>query len=238
MARLTLIAAGLLASAFCAARPMVIHQTQTLSPPPGAGYDSFGRRVAIDGDWAIVTAATPSPTSTIPPQTHDALLYRHVNGRWTLDRVLDRRVATTDGYVSHIDALAMNNGAAAIGPFPTRVFRRTNNTWTEIAHPFTAPPDHPDFVAGELEWDGNTLLAARRICISYSQQLWGARISRLNADGSWSALERLSGDDPICTLEPRTGASPEIPWWRAPAPTTLRRVRTNCASSGAAAPAG
>src|SRR5688572_27667909 len=129
MGRLTLFAAGVLASAVCMARPMVIHQTQTLSPPASGGYDSFGYEVAIDGDWAIVAAATPSATPTSPQQTHDALLYRRVNGQWTFDRVLDRRVSTTYGAYVGFNAIAMNNGVAAIGSSPTRIYRRTDSTW-------------------------------------------------------------------------------------------------------------
>ena len=94
MSRPVFIACALIASTTCAARPMVIHQSQTLEPPTGAGYFYFGYEVAIDGDWAIITAATPSPSPGNPPQTHDALLYHRVNGQWTLDRTLARRVST------------------------------------------------------------------------------------------------------------------------------------------------
>ena len=201
MTRLAFIACALIASTICAARPMVIHESQTLEPPPGSGYYFFGYEVAIDGDWAIVMAATYSSTPTSPQQTHDALLYHRVNGQWTLDRVLVRRVSTEYGQYVGFSSVAMNNGLAAIGSDPTRIFKRTNNTWTEIAHPFTALPGDPDFVVGELEWDGNTLLATHYTC-NYLQQPWGALISRLNADGSWTPLERISSGDTSCSHQP------------------------------------
>ncbi len=201
MSRLSLIACALIAGTAYAARPMVIHQSQTLEPPAGSGYYFFGYEVAIDGDWAIVVAATPSPSPGGSPQPHDALLYRRVNGQWTLERTLLRRLQPNPGELVYFQAVAMNNGLAAIGSNPTHIFKRTNNTWTEIAHPFTAPEDHPDFVSGELRWDGNTLLAARQTC-DYSPQPWGARISRLNADGSWSPMERLSSGDTSCIHDP------------------------------------
>ncbi len=202
MPRLAFIAWGLIASAVCVARPMVIHQSQVLKPPAGAGYYSFGYEVAIDGDWAIVTAATPSPTPTSPQQTHDALLYHRVNGQWSFDRVLVRRVSTEYGQYVGFWSVAMNNGMAAIGSDPTRIFKRTNDTWSEIAHPFTAPPGDPDYVGGELEWDGNTLLAVQHACSYFQNRPWGALISTLSANGGWSPIQRLSSGDTVCNQEP------------------------------------
>ncbi len=199
MRRLALLAFTLVAPAVCAARPQIIHQTQSIDAPPG--YYFFGYDVAIDGDWALVAAAQPSPTPANPQQRHDALLYHRVNGQWTLDRVLATRMSTYT-VVNQFTTFAMNNGVAAIGSNPVQIFKRTGNTWAEIAHPFTAPPGDPDFVAGYMEWDGNTLLATRYACDYSTQQLWGARISRLNADGTWSPLERLSSGDTFCNQDP------------------------------------
>src|SRR6478735_958875 len=154
MLRPAFIACALIAGTAYAARPMVIHQSQIVTPPTGAGYFYFGYEVAIDGDWAIITAATPSPRPADPPQIHDALLYHRVNGLWTLDRTLVRRVSSDPN--QYFRSVAMNNGVAAIGSNPTRIFKRSGNTWTEIAHPFTAPPSDLDFVSGDLLWDGNT----------------------------------------------------------------------------------
>lgn len=200
MLRLSFIACALIASATCAARPMIIHQSQTLQPP--AGYYFFGYEVTIDGDWAIVVAGTPSATPTHPQETHDALLYHRVNGKWTLDRTLVRRESNVYGQSPHFASVAMNNGLAALGSNPTRIFKRTDNAWAEIAHPFTAPEGDPDFVWGDLLWDGNTLLATRSLCSYPPLPPWGGLISRVNADGSWSPLERLSSGDTYCDQDP------------------------------------
>jgi len=202
MLRLSFLVCALIASATCAARPMIIHQSQTLQPPPG--YYFFGYEVAIDGDWAIVVAATPSARPTSPQETHDALLYHRVNGQWTLDRTLVHRVSTTypASDLVYFRSVAMSNGLAAIGSSPTHIFKRTNNTWAEIPHPFTAPQGDPDWVSGDLLWDGNTLLATRPPCGNNPQPPWGALISRLNADGSWTPLERLSSGDTECLYDP------------------------------------
>ncbi len=218
MLRPVFITCALLAGATCAARPMVIHQSQTLEPPAGAGYYFFGYEVAIEGDWAIIVAATPSPSPGNPQQTHDALLYHRVNGLWTLDRTLVRRVSTDSNPSVHFASVAIRNGVAAIGSNPVRIFKRTDNTWTEIAHPFTAPRGDPDWVNGDLLWDGSRLLAVQNVCL-FQPQPWGALISRLNADGSWSPIERLSSGDTACVQEPIS--------WGISGPTVVAGTWTN-----------
>jgi hypothetical protein len=201
MLRLAFIACALVASTICAARPMVIVSSQTLEPPEGSGYYFFGAELAIDGDWAIVTGATYSTSPSNPTQAIDTLLYHRVNGKWTLDRTLAHRVATYPDQYQFL-GVAMNNGVAVIGANPTRIFKRTNNSWAQIAHPFTAPQSDPDFVSGEFLWDGNTLLATQNYCIPAQKRPWGARISTLNPDGSWTPLERLSSGDVSCLESP------------------------------------
>lgn len=202
MLRLTAFAFALVASAACAARPMIIRESQALKPPPGAGYTYFGYVNAIDGDWAVLTAGTASSNPADPPNFHDALLYHRVNGQWTLDRTLIHRVAPNNTVWTGFESVGMSNGVAAIGSNPTRLFKLSNGTWTEITHPFSAPPGDPDYVAGPLVWDGSTLLAARNTCDAYQAQPWGALISRINSDGSWSPVEHLSSGDVNCSQTP------------------------------------
>jgi hypothetical protein len=200
MLRFVLTVCALLVGGTVAARPMVIHDAQIIDAP--AGYYYFGYTYAIEGDWAIVAAATPSGTPANPQQTHDALLYHRVNGQWTLDRVLVRREQTEYGQWLGFSSMAMNNGVAVIGANPIHMFRRTNDAWTEIPHPFTAPPDHPDFVGGQLIWDGRTLLVGSLRCSYFLPQSWGALISRLNADYTWTPIERLYSNDAGCAQSP------------------------------------
>jgi hypothetical protein len=196
MLRLIVIVCLLIAPAAHAARPKLIHQSQTLPKP--AGYYYFGYEIAVDGDWALIAAATPSPPQG-QTQRHDALLYHFVNGQWTFDRVLVSRFQIEGETLAYFRSFAMNNGLAAIGSNPTQVFKRTDNTWTEISHPFTAPTGDSDHVVGTLQWDGNTLLAEKSSCSD--AQPWGARISTLLADGSWTPLQRITGFD-NCVLRP------------------------------------
>ena len=194
MLRLIFISCALLVGGTCAARPMLIRPTQTVDAPPV--YYFFGYEYAIDGDWALVAAMTPPGTATNPQQMHDALLYHRINGVWTFDRVLFRKISEDPNTSSGFHSMAMNNGVVAIGSNPTRIFKRSGNVWTEIAHPFDAPWGHTDAVFGDLLWDGNTLLAGKYGCPS------GARLARINADNSWTPLERLVSDDPSCNWEP------------------------------------
>lgn len=199
MLRLIFIACLMIAPAVHAARPQPIDQSLTMRAP--TAYPSFGYEVAIDGDWAIVAAGTAEPQAG-QPQYHDALLYRRVNGQWRFDRLLVRRVQTTDNSnLVYFRSIAMGNGLAAIGTNPIQIFRRTGDSWAEIAHPFTAPPGHPDHVSDKLVWDGNTLLGESDECV-YAQRSWGALIATLGTDGTWSPLQRLSGSDTYCELEP------------------------------------
>lgn len=193
MLRFIVIACLLIAPAAHAARPKLVNQAQTLRAP--VGYGVFGYEIAIDGDWALIAAAKLSQGQTT---RHDALLYHFVDGQWTFDRVLVSRLQT-----EAFRSFAMSNGLAAIGSNPTQVFRRTNNAWAEISHPFTAPSGAPDHVVGALEWDGNTLLAEKSTCSGALP--WGARISTLLTDGSWTPLQRITGDD-NCVLRPTSWA--------------------------------
>jgi hypothetical protein len=240
MLRLFLVACLLLAPAAHAARPKLIHQSQIVSAP--AGYEYFGYEVAIDGDWAIIAAATASPLAG-QTQNHDALLYRRVNGRWTFDRLLVRRVHTGgSSNLVQFRSIAMSNGLAAIGTNPIQIFKRTDNSWAEIAHPFTAPPGDPDHVSGKLVWDGNTLLGERRECVE-AERSWGAVIATVGADGTWSPLQRISGLDTYCELEALTwdisgntvvvGTAPVDPEVGSPEMRIFRRSGTQWAMTAA-----
>lgn len=56
-----LAACLLLAGPASAGRPMIIHQYQVVESPASASYSFYGYSVAIDGDWAIVTAGVQTP---------------------------------------------------------------------------------------------------------------------------------------------------------------------------------
>ena len=65
MLRQCLILCLLTAGAAQAARPILIHESQRIDPPAG-GYTFFGYSLAVDGDWAIITAGIQTPSSGFP----------------------------------------------------------------------------------------------------------------------------------------------------------------------------
>ena len=199
MLRQCLILCVLTAGAAQAARPILIHESQRIDPPAG-GYTFFGYSLAVDGDWAIITAGIQTPSSGFP-ETDDALLYRRVNGSWTLDRRLVRDATQTNEDWTGLQ-VAMRDGVAALSFSPLYLFKRSGNTWSQIPHPFTAAPGSPDWVNGEVAWSGRTLLGVRRSCDFFAARPWGALTATLNPDGSWTPLERLTSSDTGCYEEP------------------------------------
>ena len=197
MARLTLIAAGLLASAIYVARPMIIHPTQrslhrrvrdTASSPPSGDRRRLGHR---HSGHTIAHPAHPATAGRClavwPHESDGGLSIASWTGGW---RQLAGDVnCVRGGHEQRRGGHRLDSHAR----LPAHQRRLDRNRASVPAR--TGPSG---LVAGELEWDGERaargaahlqhLLAAAR----------GARISRLNANGSWSPLERLSGDDPVC----------------------------------------
>ena len=197
MLRPIFVACALIASATCAARPMVIHQSQTLEPPPGSGYYFFGYVVAIDGDWAIVTAGTSSPT---PVESAADVRRPAVSPR---ERAMDTRSRRW------CVGCRRNGNTCPLGG---------DEQWR--GRDRLQPDAHLQAHEQHLDGDrtpvhgaaGRSGLRQRRISSGTAtrcsrngplrlspQRPWGALISRLNVDGSWSPLERLSSGDTYCS---------------------------------------
>jgi hypothetical protein len=190
MRRILHLVCGLAAAALCHARPVIVAQSQIIDPPAETAYVSFGDHVAIDGDWALVSAYTAYAPGS-PSYFHDALLYRRVNGSWVFDRVL-LRLSSDEAGVRSIGPVAMSNGLAAITAWPTRTFRRTGTTWAEIPNPFTTARPQTTPWGGAVVWDGTTLLASDPTCDWWGTGSWGAWVSTYDlATSSWSPLERI-----------------------------------------------
>ncbi len=195
---------ALVAASTAFARPVLIHESQQLLAPDPA-YRYFGTEVAIDGDWAIITAVSyPSESSEVHDQV--ALLYRRTSSGWGFVRELLRdRVDGSNPYVAN--RVVMANGYAAISFTSLRIFRRSGSTWTEISHPFTAPRNTANWVSGNLlQWSGTTLAAVvgDGSCFADGGPFgfdWGVLVATRTSGGSWPAPQRLSSGDVACARE-------------------------------------
>src|SRR5262245_17014263 len=183
-----LACAAMIAAATVSARPVLIHETERLlSPDPT--YEYFGNEVAIDGDWAIVTAVSYFSEAR---DEYDlvALLYRHSSSGWSFVRELSRdRVDDSDPYAG--ERVVMANGYAAFSHSPLEIFRRSGSTWSPNTHPFTAPPNTANWVSGPLlQLSGSTLAAVvgTGSCFTNGSPYgfdWGVLVATHAADGTW-----------------------------------------------------
>ncbi len=180
-------------------RPLAIQPSQAITSPVPATYQNLGYdSLAIDGDWALMTANSPSGVDW--QYDNQALLYRYVNGQWIFDRLLvSDLIGSYNDYTWPF--VAMSNGLAAVSFHPLHMYRRSGATWTEIAHPFTAGNGSRERIDGPLQWDGSTLAALVGRCWS-NPDYWGALYATHNpADDSWTTPVYVSAND-TCDLMP------------------------------------
>lgn len=171
------------------ARPLVLQPTQVLTSPAPA-YREFGlQSLAMDGDWALVTANNRPPSPTDFEFDDHALLYRRVNGQWVFDRVLLTDHVGGSSFDYTPPTVAMSNGLAAMSFNPMRVFRRSGSSWTGISHPFTAPPRTRDWINGIVSWDGSTLVGNSGFS---DTDCYGAVYATHGAGDVWTPLQFVS----------------------------------------------
>lgn len=118
-------------------------ETALLTPPTGAGRDSFGSAVATDGETVIVGA--PFADRNGDADTGAAYIYQDVGG-WTLSATLSRSdtpgpgdwfgdAVAVDGDVALVAAPRVDGGVVF-------VYRNVGGTWTEEAQ-LSAPEGAP-----------------------------------------------------------------------------------------------
>ena len=126
---------ALLLTSLAHARPNVIDEGVRLPLPTDGNWQfigSFG--VAIDGDWALVSAFSPCPSCQEGETDVAALLYRYTNGSWQYQGILGTP-QRADLYKR--PGLAMKEGIAVVSLQDTRIFELTAGTWTQV--PYTPP---------------------------------------------------------------------------------------------------
>jgi hypothetical protein len=164
------------------ARPVTVEQLSSFGSP-NAAYQ-FGGRVAIDGDYAIVTAGrtVPDPGGDwmLEQNFATAFLYQRSGNTWTLVRQLEEHLQDNFFYIPH--AVAMQNGIAAVQTVSTDVWELTASGWTRA--PAVLLRDGP----GEhLVVDGGRILSGD------GTGPWNANVFEKDGTGTWRNAAQLRG---------------------------------------------
>ena len=166
------------------ARPIVLEQVSTFGNPD-ASYTSFAVDVAIDANFAMVTAEKPGPPDTNgEPAVFDlstAFLFARSGKQWTLVRQLEEHRNLRD---SHVDvAVAMQNGIAAVQTGELDFWELVAGTWQPqpAATTAVAPGSY-------LSVDGG------RALVSDGDSAWNAEVFEKDAPGTWVTAVGLPGN--------------------------------------------
>jgi hypothetical protein len=150
-ARLAVCAVFGLLSTLVQARPDVHEEVATLPAPTDQAWQYLGRfGVAIDGDWALVSAQRAAASGTGFEAA--ALLYRRSGTQWTYQGILG-----SVGLVSEATrpGIAMKHGVAAVAIGGLRIFERNDTGWTEATYTGTGSQQ---LVGEDVEVDNGRIL--------------------------------------------------------------------------------
>jgi hypothetical protein len=143
-------------------RPVVLEPSATLPAPPG-NYYRHGADVAIDGDYALVTALRIVSSEELVA----ALVYRRTAAGWVYDSTLYETIYSRD--IAYSPAVAMRDGFAALNF--AGIFRRTATGWVREANAGGLGPD--------IEYEN------RRFVFGTGQEDWGAVVAERDDAGVW-----------------------------------------------------
>ncbi|HKU88286.1 MAG TPA: hypothetical protein VJP84_00725 [Steroidobacteraceae bacterium] len=182
-----LVTCALAALAFATsatARPLVIEDTAVIENPDPVRYRSFGFDAATNGEWAFVGAADTITDYEV--EQYYVLLYRRVNGQWTLQRELVH-VENYDSSYSYPVELAMDGNFAVVGVNGSAYeYHLVGDTWTQ-GQQLLGEPSYVIRMNG-----GRALLSNHRG--------WGANVAERDASGTWTTT-LLQGQPHCCDDE-------------------------------------
>jgi hypothetical protein len=176
--RLALFVALSIASAGpAAARPITVEPTSSFTTPDPA-YDGFATDVAIDGDYAIVTAGRSVPELDEAYLT--AFLFQRSGTRWVPLRRLEEYLQ--DPFFRIPEAVAMQNGLAVVQAVQTDFWELTANGWVRAS--------------AQLERDGPGRYLAvdgGRAISGDGTGAWNGRVFEKDSTGTWRTSVVLRG---------------------------------------------
>jgi hypothetical protein len=175
-------AACLLAKA-AAARPLTLEPLSTFGTPDPA-YEEFATDVAIDGNYALVTAARsvedPGGDPTLRQDYGTAFMFRRNGTRWQLvRRLLETRQIRTFPIPL---AVAMKDGVAVAQTARTDVWKLTATGW--VRQSASLAVDGP---GNHLVVDGGRALSGD------GTAPWNARVFEPDSSGTWHTAAVLEG---------------------------------------------
>lgn len=186
---------ALLLTSLAHSRSNVIDEWVRLPVPTDVNWQfvgSFG--VAIDADWALVSALTLCPTCPEGESDAAALLYRYSGGSWQYQGVLGAR-QQIEAYKK--PGLAMKEGIAVVSLQDTRIFELSGGTWTQ--KPYTPPTGGYNLSGPDIEINSGRILVP--VISGRSEFLVLARVN-----GAWTTQGFLRGQgdqhDPSTNIPP------------------------------------
>ena len=163
----------ILAGSLCA-RPVTLEPVSSFGTPDAA-YPGFASDVAIDGDYALVTAGRDVSDPGGEPQLDQhfvtAFLFQRNGAAWTVVRRLNE--FRQDNFFPIPAAVAMRDGLAAVQTVETEIWELTAGGWVQRPSDLTrdGPGPHLSVDRGRvLNGDGTGA--------------WNARVFERDSDGT------------------------------------------------------
>ncbi|MEO8062796.1 MAG: hypothetical protein ABI821_08610 [Pseudomonadota bacterium] len=163
------------------ARPVVIEQSASFGSPDPA-YSTFAADVAIDGDFAVVSAGRSVPDSALVPGGEKyltAFLFARSGNKWTAVRRLQEY--REDPTFPVPPAVAMRDGLAVVQTVQTDFWQFTCGTWVQQKSAVTREAPGP-YLATD----------SGRVINGDGGGEWNARIYQ-QSGGSWTTAATLLG---------------------------------------------
>lgn len=166
-----------------AARPVTLEPVSTFGTPDAA-YEGFATDVAIDGDYALATAARtvidPGGDPTLTQNFATAFLFQRAGTRWNLLRRLEETRQLPEFDIPL--AVAMHDGVAAVQTARTDFWELTAGGWVR------APAEL------EIDGPGNHLVVdGGRALSGDGTAPWNGRVFEKDAGGTWRTSAVLQG---------------------------------------------
>ncbi len=188
MKPLLLVAVAGLVCGLAHARPLIIEETSRIESPD-ATLSSFGGRVAVDGNDAIVTGQLDVPGPYGFDSTYTRVyLYRRVGVNWIYVRQIAEDFDVRDDASINSYGIAMRDGVAALSLQPFKLFEKRSGNWVPVTYfnQYGTPDQLPEEGGEDVEIESGRIFAGNLN--------WGGHILQKDTAGVWRVRQRVDGD--------------------------------------------